>query len=75
MSLRDHLFSAGIINKKELRKSKLEAKKERKKKQGSRRRKHVVESEANEIAQNTKKHKREELRKARLEREAKKLAG
>jgi len=48
MSLRDQLFSAGIINKKELRKSKQAAKKERKKKQGSRQKKSVVQAREKE---------------------------
>ena len=51
MSMRDQLFSAGIINKKELRKSKQAAKKARKQKQGSRQKKAVIAAE--EKAQKT----------------------
>ena len=45
MSLRDHLFNAGIINKKELRKSKNQAKQNRKQKQANRKKKTVLEAE------------------------------
>ena len=73
MSLRDHLFSAGIINKKELRKSKNQAKQNRKHKQGQRRKKKVVEAEKQAQQQLSRKQKREALKNARLQRERAKI--
>ena len=44
MSFKDQLLKAGLVNKKQLRKSNQKAKKERKKKQGSREKQAVVQA-------------------------------
>ena len=72
MSLRDQLFSAAIINKKELRKSKLDAKKKRRQKQGNRKKKKQTLAEERERTELERREKIEELVAARKEREAEK---
>ena len=69
MSFKDQLLKAGLVNKKQLRKSNQKAKKERKKKQGSRERQHVVNAREGAKKKATQREARAEKLRARRERE------
>ena len=69
MSFKDQLLKAGLVNKKQLRKSNQKAKKERKKKQGSREKQAVVKARESEQKKAALKQAREEKLRVRRERE------
>lgn len=69
MSFKDQLLKAGLVNKKQLRKSNQKAKKERKKKQGSREKQAVVNARESAQKKLALKQAREEKLRARRERE------
>ena len=69
MSFKDQLLKAGLVNKKQLRKSNQKAKKERKKKQGSREKQAVVQARESAEKKAALKQAREEKLRARRERD------
>ena len=73
MSMKDQLFQAGFLSKKELRKANQEAKRERRKKQGGRKKKKVLAAEEKAQAEQKRSEKISALREDRQQREAARL--
>jgi uncharacterized protein YaiL (DUF2058 family) len=69
MSLKDQLLKAGLVNKKQVRKSNQNAKKERRQQQGSRERQAIVQAREQAEKQAVLEQTREERREARRQRE------